>query len=232
MSTNKIQHVALIMDGNGRWAKKRNLPVTAGHLEGTKNIRNITIAANDLGIKTLTLYAFSTENWKREAKEVEYIMRLPSKFLNDYLQELMDNNVVIKLIGEPDRLPDYARKPIQEAEEKTMNNTGLILNLCLNYGGQREIVLAVQNIIKEGYRAEDVNENVIASHLLANNCNPVDLVIRTSGEQRISNFLLWQIAYSELYFTDKLWPDFSSDNFKQIIQEVSSRERRFGGRIK
>ncbi|MBR3840786.1 MAG: isoprenyl transferase [Erysipelotrichales bacterium] len=228
--TNQIKNVAVIMDGNGRWAKKKGLPRTAGHLQGTKNIRNITIAANDLGIKSLTLYAFSTENWKREQSEVEYIMKLPAQFLDDYLEELIENNVVIKLIGERDRLPEYTRKPIEEAEARTAHNNGIILNLCLNYGGQREIVLAVKQMIADGVKEEEVTEDLFASYLMAANCNPIDLLIRTSGEQRISNFLLWQIAYSELYFTDKLWPDFTAEDFKEAILNFDKRERRFGGR--
>lgn len=230
MKTNQIKNVAVIMDGNGRWAKKRGLPVTSGHLQGTKNIRNITIAANELGIKTLTLYAFSTENWKREKHEVEYIMRLPAVFLDDYLDELIENNVVIKLIGERDALPDYALKPIELAEQKTSQNDGLILNLCLNYGGQREIICAVKQIINEGVKAEDINEEMFANYLMAGNCNPVDLMIRTSGEQRISNFLLWQLAYSEMYFTEKLWPDFDENDFKEAVLAFENRNRRFGGR--
>lgn len=229
MAGNPIKNVAIIMDGNGRWAKKRGLPRTAGHLQGTKNIRNITIAANELGIKTLTLYAFSTENWKREKSEVEYIMKLPAQFLNDYIDELIENNVVIKLVGERDRLPEYTRNPIEEAERRTAVNDGLVLNLCLNYGGQREIILAIKKMIADGVKEDEVNEELFASYLMASNCNPVDLLIRTSGEKRISNFLLWQIAYSELYFTDKLWPDFNEDDFREAIANFNKRERRFGG---
>lgn len=230
MKDSSIKNVAIIMDGNGRWASKRGLPRTAGHLQGTKNIRNITITANQLGLSSLTLYAFSTENWKRDAKEVEYIMRLPGKFFDEYIDELIANNVKICLIGERDKLPNYALRPIEEAEKRTEHNTGLLLNLCLNYGGRRELVLAVQDIVKEGIDANDINEEVISSHLMAHSADPIDLLIRTSGEYRISNFLLWQIAYSELYFTDILWPDFDSKCFEEAISEFKKRDRRFGGK--
>lgn len=230
MKESNIKNVAIIMDGNGRWATKRGLPRTAGHLQGTKNIRNITIAANKLGLRSLTLYAFSTENWKRDAKEVEYIMRLPGKFFEDYIDELMANNVKISLIGERERLPKYALEPIEKAEERTKNNTGLLLNLCLNYGGRRELVLAIQDIVKEGIPYEKITEEVVSAHLMGHSADPLDLLIRTSGEYRISNFLLWQIAYSELYFTDVLWPDFDSECFEEAIMEFQKRDRRFGGK--
>lgn len=230
MKDNSIKNVAIIMDGNGRWASMRGLPRTAGHLQGTKNIRNITIAANDMGLKSLTLYAFSTENWKRDAKEVEYIMRLPGKFFEDYIDELVENNVKICLIGERNRLPEYALTPIEQAEKRTENNTGLLLNLCLNYGGRRELVLAVQDIVREGIPADEINDEVISAHLMGHSADPLDLLIRTSGEYRISNFLLWQIAYSELYFTDVLWPDFDADCFKKALEEFGTRDRRFGGK--
>ena len=230
MKNTSIKNVAIIMDGNGRWASMRGLPRTAGHLQGTKNIRNITIAANDMGLKSLTLYAFSTENWKRDAKEVEYIMRLPGKFFEEYIDELVENNVKICLIGERNRLPEYALTPIEMAEKRTENNTGLLLNLCLNYGGRRELVLAVQDIVKEGIPAEEITDEVISAHLLGHSADPLDLLIRTSGEYRISNFLLWQIAYSELYFTDILWPDFDADCFKKALEEFGTRDRRFGGK--
>lgn len=226
---NNIKNVAIIMDGNGRWAKLRGLPRTAGHLQGTKNIRNITIAANNMGLSSLTLFAFSTENWKRDEKEVEYIMRLPGKFFEDYIDELMENNVKISLVGERDRLPSYALSPIEEAEKRTKDNTGLLLNLCLNYGGQREIVLAVKDIVKEGIPAEEITEDTISSHLMGASADPLDLLIRTSGEYRISNFLLWQLAYSELYFTDVLWPDFDEKCFVAAIESFNGRDRRFGG---
>lgn len=230
MKNTSIKNVAIIMDGNGRWASMRGLPRTAGHLQGTKNIRNITIAANDMGLKSLTLYAFSTENWKRDAKEVEYIMRLPGKFFEEYIDELVENNVKICLIGERNQLPEYALTPIEMAEKRTENNTGLLLNLCLNYGGRRELVLAVQDIVKEGIPAEEITDEVISAHLLGHSADPLDLLIRTSGEYRISNFLLWQIAYSELYFTDILWPDFDADCFKKALEEFGTRDRRFGGK--
>ncbi len=230
VSDKQINNVGIIMDGNGRWAQKRGLVRTAGHYQGTRNIRNIALEANRLGIKTLTLYAFSTENWKRDKSEVEFIMKLPGQFLDEYLGELIENNVVIKMVGEKDKLPKYALDPIEDAEKKTANNTGMLLNLCFNYGGQREIILAVQNIIKDGRKAEEINEDVFASYLQGASCNPIDLLIRTSGEQRISNFLLWEIAYSEFYFTDKLWPDFTAEDLREAVESFSKRDRRFGGK--
>lgn len=228
MSQRIPKHVAIIMDGNGRWAKKQFLPRTAGHLQGTKNIRNIVIAANDLGIESLTLYAFSTENWKRPMDEVEFIMRLPSRFFESYIGELMEHNVRIRVLGELAQLPDYARRPIEDACMKTKQNTGLTLNLALNYGGRRELELAVQKIVASGIPASEVTSDVIGSYLMTE-FTDVDLLIRTSNEYRISNFMLWQIAYSELVFVDTLWPDFDAAAFQDAIAQYQRRQRRFGG---
>lgn len=223
-------NIAIIMDGNGRWAAKHFLPRTAGHYQGTKNIRNITICANDLGVKSLTLYAFSTENWKRSKEEVEYIMHLPAEFFDQHIEELNQNGVRIKLIGERDRLPKYALDPIESAENITKNNQGLLLNLCLNYGGRKEIELAIKHIIDDNINSNEVNEALISKYMQCNEVSDIDLLIRTSGEARISNFLLWQIAYAELCFVDKLWPDFNENDFKACIEDYSHRNRRFGGR--
>ncbi len=228
MSSQIPKHVAIIMDGNGRWAKKQFLPRTAGHLQGTKNIRNIVIAANDLGIVSLTLYAFSTENWKRPLDEVEFIMRLPARFFESYIGELMEHNVRIRVLGEVEKLPDYARRPIEDACMRTMHNTGLTLNLALNYGGRRELELAVQKIVASGVSAAEVTSELIGSYLMTE-FTDVDLLIRTSNEYRISNFMLWQLAYSEMVFVDTLWPDFDAAAFQDAIAQYQRRQRRFGG---
>lgn len=228
MSSQIPKHVAIIMDGNGRWAKKQFLPRTAGHLQGTKNIRNIVIAANDLGIVSLTLYAFSTENWKRPLDEVEFIMRLPARFFESYIGELMEHNVRIRVLGELAKLPDYARRPIEDACTRTKYNTGLTLNLALNYGGRRELELAVQKIVASGVSAAEVTSELIGSYLMTE-FTDVDLLIRTSNEYRISNFMLWQLAYSEMVFVDTLWPDFDAAAFQDAVAQYQRRQRRFGG---
>lgn len=226
---NKLQHVAIIMDGNGRYAnslsKKRNF----GHLQGTENVRNIAIAANKHNIKVLTLYAFSTENWSRPAEEVNYLMKLPAFFIDKFLNELMENDVKIEMIGESSALPKDTLKVLNRAIETTKNNKGLILNLAINYGFKREMVLAVSNIIKDGYKASEIDENLINSYLMTKDYPDVDLLIRTSGESRISNFLMWQIAYSEIIFTKVPWPIFTEDEFDKCIEEYYNRDRRFGG---
>lgn len=222
------KHVAIIMDGNGRWAKKRHLPRTAGHLQGTKHIRNIAIQANKMGIASLTLYAFSTENWNRPMEEVEFIMRLPGVFIADYLDELMENNVRVAMVGDMKRIPEYALRPIVEAMERTAPNTGLILNLAMNYGGRDELVRAMRQIAADGVAPEDIDEECIGSYLMTPYTD-VDLLIRTSGEIRLSNFLLWQVAYSEMIFVDTYWPDFNEQCFADAIEEYQKRNRRFGG---
>lgn len=227
------EHIAIIMDGNGRWAKKRGLPRVAGHKEGMETVKRITKAANELGVKVLTLYAFSTENWKRPPKEVEFLMKLPTEFIGTFLPELMEENVVVKMMGNVEELPSYTYSAIMEAVEVTKNNTGLVLNFALNYGSRDEIVKAVQEIAQECVTGTlDINEvtdDTISNHLLTQGYTDPALVIRTSGEVRISNFLLWQIAYSELYFTDVLWPDFSREDFFEAIEEYQQRNRRYGG---
>jgi len=229
---NTLNHLAIIMDGNGRWAKRNNLPRTAGHFKGVEVIRNITIHANKLGIKCLTVYAFSTENWKRSVEEVSYIMSLPKVFFESYLKELMENNVKVIMIGEKDRLPKETRDIMDYAIDKTKNNTGLILNFAVNYGGRDEIVRAALHFAqdyKEG-KVTTLTEESFKDYLYTKDLPEVDLLIRTSNEQRLSNYLLYQNAYSEFIFTETLWPDFSPDELDKCIAIYESRKRNFGGR--
>ena len=229
---NSLNHLAIIMDGNGRWAKKNNLPRTAGHYKGVETIRNITIHANKLGIKCLTVYAFSTENWKRSQEEVSYIMSLPKVFVDSYLKELMENNVKLMMIGEKDRLPKETRDILEYAIEKTKNNTGLILNFAVNYGGRDEIVRACKKYAEDYKKGKvnDLDEETFKNYLYTKDLPEVDLLIRTSYELRVSNYLLYQIAYSEFIFTETLWPDFSPEELDKCIEEYENRKRNFGGR--
>ena len=227
---NDLKHIAIIMDGNGRWAKKRNLPRTMGHKKGVEKVREIAIYANKLGLKCLTLYAFSTENWKRPESEVNYLMSLPKIFFNSYLKELMENNIQIRMIGDLEPIPFEAKQIFKEAISKTSKNTGMILNFALNYGGQNEIVRACKKYALDYKNAlvSDLNEESFKSYLYTCDLPEVDLMIRTSKEQRISNFLLYQLAYSEFIFMDKLWPDFESADLDLAIAEYNHRNRRFG----
>src|SRR5690625_1360016 len=227
------EHVAIIMDGNGRWAKKRGLPRIAGHKEGMNTVREITKAAVNLHIKVLTLYAFSTENWKRPTLEVEYLMKLPKIFLNKYLHELMENNVKVSVIGNLKQTPSFTQKAVTHAVEKTKNNTGLLLNFAFNYGGRTEIIEAIKQIVSDinndQLSIDTLSEHNLSNYLYTNGLSDPDLLIRTSGEQRLSNFLLWQSAYSELWFTDALWPDFNTEFFHQALADYEKRTRRYGG---
>ncbi len=228
----ECKHLAIIMDGNGRWAKSKGMPRSAGHMAGSDNVRTIAIAASELGVKYLTLYAFSTENWKRSQDEVGYLMKLPSVFFKKYMKEFLDRGFRIRMIGELDALPEATYKVFKEAEEESKNNTGLSLNIAMNYGSHREILLAAQNYAKdvlEGKRSLELSEQDFEQYLMTKDFPPVDLLIRTSGEQRISNYLLWQIAYSELIFVKESWPDFSPEVLKRCLEEYSNRDRRFGG---
>lgn len=229
---NQIRHVAIIMDGNGRWAKKQNKPRTVGHYQGSENVRNIAIAANEMGIEVLTLYAFSTENWKRAKDEVDYLMKLPSVFFSRFLKELMEKNIRICMIGEMDRFPKATADILTSAIEQTKNNTGMILNFAMNYGGRREIILAAKHYaedVKNGKIKNELDEDAFNQYMMTANFPPLDLMIRTSGEIRVSNFLLWQIAYAELVFVEEAWPDFTPELFIKTIQEFKKRDRRFGG---
>ncbi len=232
MELNIPKHIAIIMDGNGRWAKKRGMPRTAGHKQGAENIRKIAIACNELGVQALTCYAFSTENWKRPESEVEYLCKLPKLFFHRYLEELRKNNIKVTFLGELDRFPKETRNVIETAVEKTKDNTGLILCLAVNYGSRREIMLAAQQYAStclEQGNVVDLDEDMFASYLMTNGMPEVDLMIRTSGELRISNFLLWQLAYAEFIFTPIAWPDFTKEELVKAIEEYTLRHRRFGG---
>lgn len=232
---NILNHLAIIMDGNGRWAKKRHKPRVFGHQEGMNNVERITLAANKLGIKVLTLYAFSTENWARPKEEVAYLMNLPVRFFDRFMPTLMENNVKVNIMGYLDKLPKKTYDVVKRAMAETANNTGLVLNFAFNYGSRKEITTAVQDIsslIEAGeISSEDVTEDLISEHLMTakfgDYADP-DLLIRTSGEQRISNFLLWQIAYTELAFSPKAWPDFTADDLKEFVEIYQNRNRRFG----
>lgn len=226
-------HVAIIMDGNGRWAKKRGLPRIAGHKEGMTTVRRIVKAANRIDVKVLTLYAFSKENWKRPQAEVDFLMKLPKEFLTTYLPELIEENVKVQTIGDFDGLPSFTKEAIREAMEQTKHNDGLILNFALNYGGRYELVHAVQSMMQDisdkKLQMEDIDETCISRYLYTEKLADPDLIIRTSGEHRLSNFLLWQSAYSELWFTEVLWPDFDELLFEQAVSDFQNRKRRYGG---
>ena len=230
-------HIGVIMDGNGRWAKKRMQPRVFGHKAGMDALKKVAIAASDMGVKALTVYAFSTENWTRPDQEVKFIMNLPVEFYDKYVPELHQKNMKIQMIGETDRLPKETFDALKKAEELTKLNTGLILNFALNYGGRAEITQAVKLIAQDVLDAKinpgDITEELIGEYLFTGHLPKVlrdpDLIIRTSGELRLSNFLPWQAAYSELYFTDGLWPDFDEEALKEAIIEYNRRNRRFGG---
>ena len=228
----QLQHVAIIMDGNGRWAKAKGLPRTQGHFVGVDNVRNIAIKTNDMGIKVLTVYAFSTENWKRPLEEVSYLMKLPAIFFDKFMKELMEKNIRIKMIGEMEQIPKDTAKILQRAIDKTANNTGMILNFAMNYGSHREMILAINHYAKDvlEHKADlNIDEKGFENYLMTSDLPPVDLLIRTSGEQRISNFLLWQIAYTELMFVDEPWPEFTPEKFENYCHDFLKRDRRYGG---
>ncbi len=221
-------HIAIIMDGNGRWAKKRGLPRNAGHAAGSKTFKNIARYCNKIGVKHLTVYAFSTENWKRPADEVEGIMNILRDYLKDsknYIKE----NIMLKFIGDRTVLPDDIKELMATAEDDSKNATGLCCYLAVNYGGRDEIVHAVKEIAKKGINPEEITEETISEHLYTNYYPDPDLVIRPSGEQRLSNYLIWQSAYSELWFSDVLWPDFKPQDLERAIADYNKRNRRFGG---
>lgn len=220
-------HVAIIMDGNGTWAKKRGLPRNYGHKRGAKTLSELIIYANEIGIKYLTVFAFSTENWSRPKAEVDYLMKLPIDFIKENEDVLERDNIRFRCIGNREQLSVELQTKIQEAEEKTKNNQGLSFIIAFNYGSYDEIVRAVNNIIKDDLK--DVDIDIFKRYLYTKDIPDVDLLIRTSGQLRISNFLLLQIAYSELYFTNTLWPDFDKTAFNKALEEYAIRERRYGG---
>ncbi|MFD1062291.1 isoprenyl transferase [Winogradskyella litorisediminis] len=231
-STNLPHHIAIIMDGNGRWAKKQGLMRVLGHESGTKSVRETVEACAELGVKHLTLYAFSTENWKRPKLEVQTLMKLLVKSLKKEIKTLQDNGIRLTAIGSLKDLPEKAFKELQYVIEETKNNDRMTLTLALSYGSREELVNVVKELafkVKNNIiSAESIDESIINKHLYTQDLPDVDLLIRTSGEQRISNFLLWQIAYAELYFTDVLWPDFKKEHLIKAIQNYQKRERRFG----
>jgi undecaprenyl diphosphate synthase len=226
------EHIAIIMDGNGRWARKRGLPRAAGHKQGVETVRDIVKACVGLGVRYLTLYTFSTENWKRPKDEITTLMRLIVKSLQNETNELHANGVRLSTIGNRDSLPDVVRQELEQAVEKTSGNTKLTLNLALSYSGRWEIMEAAKKIgqmVKEGQiRSEDVTESLFSSLLTTKDIPDPDLLIRSGGEFRISNFLLWQIAYSEIFITDVLWPEFKRQHLYEAIKDYQKRERRFG----
>ncbi|MFD1430961.1 isoprenyl transferase [Lacticaseibacillus mingshuiensis] len=230
------QHVAIIMDGNGRWAKKRFLPRIAGHKQGMENVKTITKAASRLGVKVLTLYAFSTENWRRPTGEVNYLMKLPVDFFDTFMPELIAENVRVEVMGELEALPAATRQAAANAMADTKQDTGMILNFALNYGARDELILAAQQMASEAVAGTldpaQIDAAIVADHLMTRHLGSLadpDLLIRTSGEERLSNFLLWQLAYSEMVFTPAYWPDFTPDMLSEAIAVYQQRDRRYGG---
>ncbi|MBE6463339.1 MAG: isoprenyl transferase [Alphaproteobacteria bacterium] len=229
---NSCKHIAIIMDGNGRWAKKRGMPRTFGHKKGAENVVNITRAMKESGVKYLTLYAFSTENWQRSEDEVKALMDLLREYLDKEFKEIMDNNVKLVFIGERYMLSDDIREKIEYLEKTSKDNSDLTLCIALSYGSRHEIVNATKNIAKAYANREisldDITFDLISNNLYTRDIPDPDILIRTSGEQRISNYLLWQLAYTELFFTNTLWPDFNKDELMAIIEQFNNRERRYG----
>jgi len=225
-------HVAVIMDGNGRWAKKKMLNRVKGHEKGADTVRMIVRASRELGISVLTLYAFSTENWQRPETEINALMTLLKRFLKSERQEMLNNNIRLNTIGEIERLPDSVSRQLRETMQASQNNSGMILNLALSYGARPEIVRMAQQLSAAAaagnLKPESIDEETVSKHLYTRNIPDPDLLIRTSGEMRISNFLLWQIAYSEIYITDTLWPDFNRDEYIAILKDYQGRDRRYG----
>ncbi len=223
------KHIGYIVDGNRRWARKHGLPVYEGHLAGYYALKEVALATLAQGVEYMSAYVFSTENWKRSADEVKNIMTLMFKILKSDIPEFNRNNVRLKVIGSLDGVDDKLIDAIHTAEAATAHNTGGVFAVCFNYGGQREIVDACKKIVAAGTPADDITEDLIAQNLYAPDIPPLDIVVRTSGEKRLSNFMLWRSAYSELLFLDKNWPDMSDKDVKQIIKEFNTRQRRFGG---
>lgn len=222
------EHIAIIMDGNGRWAKKRKMPRSAGHVAGAKNFKTIARYCNKIGLKYLTVYAFSTENWKRPADEVEGIMNLLRDYLRD-AENFKDENIRVRFIGDMTPLADDIKALIKKNQEGSKDATGLNLNIAINYGGRDEIKNAVKKIIAEGIACEEITEDVISNHLYTKGMPDPDFIIRPSGEYRLSNYLIWQSAYAEYWFSDVLWPDFKPKHLEQAIEDFNKRNRRFGG---
>ncbi|MGI6713554.1 MAG: isoprenyl transferase [Bacilli bacterium] len=228
-----VKHVAIIMDGNGRWAKKRGLTRNFGHRQGAEQIFNVTKAAKEFGIEVLTVYAFSTENWKRPQSEIDFLFRYLEDNFTKRIGELHENQVRVTAIGQIERLPESTRKVVEQTIRETSKNTGINLNIALSYGAKTEIVGAIKRLVTDveagRITKDEITEERFDSYLETAGLPPVDLLIRTSGESRVSNFLLWQIAYSELLFTPTLWPDFDREDLRKCLEEFQRRERRYGG---
>ncbi len=226
-------HIGIIMDGNGRWAKKRGLPRSTGHTYGAQTFRKITRYCSDIGVKYLTVYAFSTENWKRPQEEVSALMKLFKQYLNEALTDFKDDSIVVRFIGDTTAFSDDLQELIARTEQESANRDGMVLNIAMNYGSRDEILMAVKaisdKVSKNEISVDDISVDTIGSHLYTSGQPDPDLIIRPSGEYRISNFMLWQAAYSEFYITDKLWPDFTTDDLDEAIMVYSGRNRRFGG---
>jgi undecaprenyl diphosphate synthase len=223
-----IKHVAIIMDGNGRWANLRGLSRVEGHREGARRVGEIISTSVELGLESLTLYVFSMENWQRPKSEVDALMKILDLYLRSEMKRLAGDNIVFRAIGDLERLPRNIQKLLQKFESLTRGNTGLLLTAAISYGGKEEILSAVKGILKNGLKPEEIDEDTFGSYLYTKGLPNPDLIIRTSGEMRLSNFLLWQSAYSELYFTETMWPDFTREEFISIVKECQKRERRFG----
>lgn len=224
----KLQHIAIIMDGNRRWAKERNLPSAVGHKKGVEALKNILRACNDFGVKYLTVYAFSTENWNRKKEEVDFLMELVAVTLTNELEEMYKENVHISFIGNLSVLSDKLQKILNRAVIKTKNNTGVFLQIALNYGSRDEILHAVKKIVESGISAGKITEELINSNLYTQGIPDPDILIRTGGEQRLSNYLLWQIAYSEIIIRKEFWPEFDKESLRESILEFGKRQRRYG----
>lgn len=230
--TNLPKHIGLIMDGNRRWAKAKMLPIKLGHKQGAETLKKIVRYANKIGIKHLTVYAFSTENWRRSQEEVDALMNLLQNYLNDFTKEADTEDIVIRVLGDVTQLSEDLQKGIASAIERTKNNTGILFNIALNYGGRAEMIKAVKEIseeVKSGkLNAQDITEEMISSHLYTTGQPDPDLIVRTSGEMRLSGFLMWQSTYSEILFLDKYWPDFSEKDLDDAIQNYQQRKRNLG----
>ena len=227
------KHIAIIMDGNGRWAKKRGKIRLEGHRAGANSLEKILRHAGNIGVKYLTVYAFSTENWKRPEEEVNGLMNILVIYINSQLKRILENNIVFRVIGDYSKLPDSIVKLLEDSINKSKNNNGMVLNIALNYGGRAEIIASIKklydDILKEKFSIDDLNEESFKKYLYTKENSDVDLMIRTGNEKRISNFLIYQLAYSEFYFTDILWPEFYADDLYDAIYDFQNRNRRFGG---
>lgn len=222
------QHVAIILDGNGRWAKSKGMPRNYGHTMGAKNVETILRAAGDLGIRYVTMYAFSTENWNRPQSEVDALMKLLNNYLKNCVKTARKNNIRVRVIGDISRLDEDFQKKIKNLEEESRSNDGLNFQIAINYGSRDEMVRAMRKMLKDAPAPEDITEEMFERYLDTQGIPDPDLLIRTSGEQRLSNYLLWQLAYSEFYFTDTPWPDFSPEELKKAVEAYADRDRRYG----